>query len=323
MSFFAILLALLIEQARPLARGNAVHAGMRSWLRWVVRKLDAGERSHGWLAWGFAVLLPSGIALLVYWLLYTVVGWPLAMLWNVAVLYVTLGFRQFSHHFTGIRDALDAGNEQEARRLLAEWRQIDASELPPREIIRHVLEFSVLAAHRHVFGVLSWFIVLAVLGLGPAGAVLYRLAEFVTRYWPHVSQRQSPSVSEVACAAAARAWGWLDWLPARITALAFAVVGSFEEAVDNWRRYESLPESEGPGGNDGLIVAATAGAINVRLGTTAMAQGTTAAQSDMPAASARYEPQLAHLRSIVGLVWRSVVLWMLLLALLTLARLIG
>ncbi|MEK9804321.1 MAG: hypothetical protein VW475_13040, partial [Curvibacter sp.] len=63
------------------------------------------------------------------------------------------------------------------RRLLAEWRQIDASELPPREIIRHVLEFSVLAAHRHVFGVLSWFIVLAVLGLGPAGAVLYRLAE--------------------------------------------------------------------------------------------------------------------------------------------------
>ncbi|MEK9803357.1 MAG: cobalamin biosynthesis protein, partial [Curvibacter sp.] len=119
----------------------------------------------------------------------------------------------------------------------------------------------------------------------------------------------------------ARAWQWVDWLPARVTALAFAVVGSFEDAVDNWRRYESLPESEGPGGNDGLIVAATAGAINVRLGTTAMAQGE--AQEQMPAASARHEPQLAHLRSIVGLVWRSVVLWMLLLALLTVARLIG
>ena len=34
-------------------------------------------------------------------------------------------------------------------------------------------------------------------------------------------------------------------------------------------------------------------------------------------------PQMAHLRSVVGLVWRSVVLWMLLLALLTLANLIG
>jgi adenosylcobinamide-phosphate synthase len=323
MSFFSLLLALMIEQARPLARGNAVHAGMRSWLRRVVRKLDAGESAHGWLAWSFAVLLPSFIALLVYWLLCEFVGWPVAMLWSVAVLYATLGFRQFSHHFTGIRDALEAGQEEEARRLLAEWRQIDASELPQREILRHVIEFSVLAAHRHVFGVLSWYIVLAALGLGPAGAVLYRLSEFVTRYWPHVSRRQAPTVSDAACAAAARAWWWVDWLPARITALGFAVVGSFEDAIDNWRRYESLSENEGSGSNDGLIVAATAGAINVRLGTPAMAQGETQAQADMPAASARHEPQLAHLRSIVGLVWRSVVLWMLLLALLTLARLIG
>jgi len=321
MSFFSILLALLIEQARPLARGNAVHAGMRSWLRWVARKLDAGEKSHGWLAWGVAVGVPSLIALLVYWLLLRLSGWPLAMLWNVAVLYATLGFRQFSHHFTDIRKALEAGDEDEARRLLAEWRQIDASELPRREIIRHVIEFSVLAAHRHVLGVFSWFAVLAVLGLGPAGAVLYRLSEFVTRYWPHVSRRQAPSVSEATCAAAARAWQLVDWVPARVTALGFAVVGSFEEAIDNWRRYESLPESEGAGHSDGLLVAATAGAINVRLGTTAMAEGES--QADMPAAAARNEPQLAHLRSVVGLVWRSVVMWMLLLALLTLARLIG
>ncbi len=34
-------------------------------------------------------------------------------------------------------------------------------------------------------------------------------------------------------------------------------------------------------------------------------------------------PQMAHLRSVVGLVWRSVVLWMLLVALLTLANLVG
>jgi adenosylcobinamide-phosphate synthase len=321
MSFFSILLALLIEQARPLARRNAVHAGMRSWLRWVVRKLDAGEPTHGWLAWGVAVGVPSLIAMLVYWLLTIFVGWPLALMWNVLVLYATLGFRQFSHHFTDIRKALEAGDEEQARRLLAEWRQIDASELPQREIIRHVIEFSVLAAHRHVLGVFTWFTVLAVLGLGPAGAVLYRLSEFVTRYWPYVGRRQAPSVSEATCVASARAWQWIDWLPARLTALGFAVVGSFEDAVDNWRRYESLPESTGMGGNDGLIVAATAGAVNVRLGTMTMAQGES--QAEMPAASARNEPQLAHLRSIVGLVWRSVVMWMLLLALLTLARLIG
>jgi adenosylcobinamide-phosphate synthase len=105
------------------------------------------------------------------------------MVWSVVVLYATLGFRQFSHHFTAIRDALEAGDEMRARQLLALWQRVDASELPRSEIVRHVIEYSVLAAHRHVFGVLAWFSVLAAFGFGPAGAVLYRMSEFVTRYW--------------------------------------------------------------------------------------------------------------------------------------------
>ncbi len=58
-----------------------------------------------------AVLLPALAALGIHWALMVLVGWPAAMVWSVAVLYVTLGFRQFSHHFTDIRDALDAGDE--------------------------------------------------------------------------------------------------------------------------------------------------------------------------------------------------------------------
>lgn len=316
MSFFSILLALLFEQARPLARGNLVHAGMRGWVRWVIRNFDAGQKSHGWLAWGFAVVGPSLVALIIYWLLLGLIGWPLAMLWNVAVLYATLGFRQFSHRFTDIRKALDEGDEQRARGLLAEWQQIDAAELPRQEIIRHVIEHSVLAAHRHVFGVLCWFSLLVVLGLGPAGAVFYRLAEFVSRYWPYLSNRQKQTVSPAARNAASTAWHVVDWLPARVTALNFAVVGSFEDAIDNWRHYEALPD----GDNDGVIVAATAGAINVHLGSTVAA---TDGDQERAPASSRPAPELAHLRSIVGLVWRSVVMWMALMALLTLARLLG
>jgi adenosylcobinamide-phosphate synthase len=105
------------------------------------------------------------------------------MLWNVAVLYVTLGFRQFSHHFTRIRDALDAGDEFAARQALADWQQVDASEVPRSEVVRHVIEYSVLAAHRHVFGVLFWFSILSALGLGPLGAILYRMAEYLSRAW--------------------------------------------------------------------------------------------------------------------------------------------
>jgi adenosylcobinamide-phosphate synthase len=316
MSFFSILFALLLEQARPMARGNPVHVSMRGWVRWVIRSFDAGRTSHGWLAWALAVVGPALTALIIYWLLHALIGWLVAMLWSVAVLYATLGFRQFSYHFTDIRRALDEGDEARARSLLAEWQQIDAGELPRQEIIRHVIEHSVLSAHRHVVGVLVWFSVMAALGLGPAGAVFYRLAEFISRYWPYLSSRQGQPVSKAACDAAGKAWRLVDWVPARITALFFAAVGNFEDAIDNWRNYETLPDAD----NDGVIVAATAGAVNVRLGQRVATAGEEQAST---AAANRQEPELAHLRSIVGLVWRSVVMWMALLALLSLARLLG
>ncbi len=332
MSFFAILFALLLEQVRPLARNNPIHAGLRVWARWVSRNFDAGKSHHGWVSWGLAVGLPTGIALAVHWLLMLFLGWPFAVLWSAVLLYITLGFRQFSHHFTGIRDALDAGDESRARDLLARWQQVDASELPRSEIVRHVIEYSVLAAHRHVFGVLAWFSVLAALGLGPAGAVLYRSSEFISRYWRHRSREPHQVASDALQAVSASAWSAVDWLPARITALGFAVVGSFEDAIDSWRNHaQRFPDD-----NDGVILSATSGAINVRLGGEVLKTRTLpfpgggdmeeeAVQEASSAADSTpgREPEPAHLAQVVGLVWRSVVMWLVLLALLTLARLLG
>ena len=328
MSFIAVLLALLLEQARPLGRGNPVHASLRAWVRWSTRNFDAGQSFHGWLAWGFAVGGPSLASLAIYWLLDAFLGWPAAMIWSVAVLYATLGFRQFSFHFTQIRDALADADEERARELLASWQQTDASDLPRSEIVRHVIEHSVLSAHHHVFGVLAWFSVLAAFGFGPAGALLYRLSEFVARYWQHKSNTHHQPVSEALQQTATDAWVAIDWVPARITAISFAVVGSFEEAIDGWRNYE--PRFEGD--NDGIVLAATSGAVNIRLGgpvnqavfpvdgTRAVPQGTTGVPNE---STAGQTPELAHLAVIVGLVWRTVVMWMVLLALLTLARLLG
>ncbi len=322
MSFSAILLALLLEQARPLGPGNSAHAALRAWVRLACNNFDAGRHPHAWLAWSVAVLTPSLAAMAIHWLLVATVGWFIAILWSVAVLYVSLGFRQFSHHFTDIRDALEAGDEAEARNLLAAWRQIDARELGRSEIVRQVIEHSVLAAHRHVFGVLAWFSVLAALGLGPAGAVLYRLSEFVPRYWAHQGEAQQHPVSDALLTAARQVWHVVDWVPARITALGFAVVGSFEEAIDAWRNYVQTQGDQAD--QDGIILAATSGAVNVRLGSTRFEPQTSGDNGTPPAPEALgQEPQVAHLRSIVGLVWRSVVLWMVLLALLSLARLLG
>jgi adenosylcobinamide-phosphate synthase len=318
MSFLAILVALLLEQARPLTRGNPVHNGVQAWVRWITLNLDAGSQSHGWLAWSFTVLVPMLMTSAVYWALITILGWTAAVIWNVFVLYATLGFRQFSYHFTGIRDALEEGDEKLARTLLARWQQINADDLPRSEIVRQVIAHSVLAAHRHVFGVLAWYSVLAALGLGPAGAVLYRLSDLVARYWSHHGNSLHQPVSNALQSVSVVIWLAVDWLPARVTALGFAVVGSFEDTIDSWRNADQGRGSD----NDNVILAATAGAINLNLRPIFM--GPVPSQIERRSAPrVGQPPELAHLRAIVGLVWRTVVMWMLLLALLTLARLLG
>jgi adenosylcobinamide-phosphate synthase len=329
MSFFAVLFALLIEQLKPLPRDNWVHHRLVGWVGWVGRNFDAGKAHHVWVVWCVSVLLPVlGVALLYHGV--ARLGVVAAMLLNVAVLYFTLGFRQFSHYFTDMRDALERGDEDEVRRLLTEWLHLDTSELPRTEVLRHVVEHALLAAHRHVFGVFFWFIVCAALGLGPAGAVLYRMAEFVTRYWGYRQRSLDAPANLRLLAAAQHLFGLIDAVPARLTAFGFAVVGNFEEAVNGWRREAGLWQQP----NEGIILAAAAGAVGVQLGGDA-APGVTPDRSKTfsagvqpgvgRAAGSTSGVQLSsgHLQSIVGLVWRSVVLWMLLLALLTLANIVG
>ena len=328
MSVFAVLFALIIEQFKPLPRDNWVHHTLVSWVDWTGRNFDAGRERHAWVVWGVSVLAP-GLLLTAAYL--AVHRWSvlLALLFNVGVLYLTLGFRQFSHYYTDIRDALERGDENEARRLLAEWRHLDASELPRTELLRHVIEHSLLAAHRHVFGVFFWFVLMCSLGLGPLGAVLYRMAEFANRYWTFPSKSLGVPANERLMMVSQRLFGLIDHLPSRLTAFGFAVVGNFEEAINAWRRDASLWKHD----NEGVILASAAGAVGVQLGGAA-APGVTPDRSRSfeagPTEDAAAEgstggdpPQMGHLRSVVGLVWRSVVLWMLLVALLTLANLIG
>ena len=151
MSFFAVLFALLIEQLKPLPRGNPVHDLLTAWMRWTGRNFDAGRDHHAWVVWGVTVGVPSALAFAIF-LGLAHVSVFLGLLWNVAVLYLSLGFRQFSHYFTDIRDALESGDERRARELLAEWRHLDASELPRSELLRHVIEHSLLAAQRFAAG---------------------------------------------------------------------------------------------------------------------------------------------------------------------------
>lgn len=329
MSFFAVLFALALEQLKSLPRDTAVHGLAVTWCRWTARNFDAGQVNHARAVWVLSVGVPAVLVAALHLL----VG-PFSLLLDlalqVAVLYLTLGFRSFSHHITDIRLALERGDERTARGLLSEWLHLDASELPRTELLRHVIEHGILAAHRHVFGVFFCFVVFSALGLGAAGAVFYRMAEFMSRYWSYRSMSLQAATSEHLQEVSAQAFSWVDHLPARLTAFGFAVVGNFEEAVNAWRRDAHRWRHA----NEGIILASAAGAVGIQLGGHA-APGVTPDRSKTFATGAVQEavesigstagaiPVLGHLATVVGLVWRSVVLWMLLLALLTLANLIG
>src|SRR4051812_37557143 len=94
----AIIAALVMEQWRPLSDRHAVTAALGGWAHWLEQSFNGGERRHGIVAWTVAVLPPVALTLVAHAALYRVHP-LLAFVFNIAVLYLTLGFRQFSHHF--------------------------------------------------------------------------------------------------------------------------------------------------------------------------------------------------------------------------------
>ncbi|TMG72678.1 MAG: CobD/CbiB family protein [Betaproteobacteria bacterium] len=288
MSFFSLVAALLLEQWRPLADRRYLFSPVARYATFLERQFNAGEAQQGATAWLLAVLPP-------------VLG---AWLVNAAALYLTMGFRQRSHYFTDIHLALKENDVARAREILSEWRGVSCANLDRETVTRLAIEEALVASHRHVFAVVFWFLVLP----GPAGAILYRLAMFLERRW---SASAVPELERFGHFAR-RAFAVLDWLPVRFTAAAFAVVGDFEDAVYCWRTQAAT----WPDPALGIVLASGAGAIGVKLGMPIVEGGEVL---DRPELGLGDPADTAHLDSTVGLVWRALVMWLVLLALVALA----
>ena len=313
MTFLSILCALLIEQLKPLRADNPIYAEIKAFATRMESWFNAGHARHGRTGWCLmmaALMIPTT---LIYWILIHYKLTLVAFAWNIVIVYLTLGFRHYSHYFTSIQLALSAGDEATARTLLAEWTRQDTAGMEVSEIARIAVERSLIATHRNVFGVFFWFL----MPLGPACAVMYRVAEYLARAWNEPEHMRNEAFGQFA----ARAFYWIDWIPVRLTAVAFAVVGNFEDAIYAWRNFADRWQDEAIG----IILSAGGGAMGVRLGTplenagrvlpvdAAMVDTTDIETDSLPGE----EPSIRALQSTVGLVWRALLLWMLLLLLLS------
>ena len=317
MTLFSILFALVLEQFRPLRRDNTIYGWVIALATKVEQSFNAGRAEHGRLGWIVIMALLVLPTLMIYWLLgaFSVIA---QLVWTILIVYLTLGFRHYSHYFSAIQIALNESNLPEARRLLAEWIRTDTSEMDAQEIVRLAVERALITTHHHVFGVFFWLL----MPIGPAGAVLYRVAEYVARGWNQPDHLKDEPFGQFA----RRAFQVIDWVPARLTAIAFAIVGNFEDAVYAWRHFARRWQNE----SEGIILAAGSGAMGVRLGTP-VEYAPDLPKVDIAALESNpdleilpgEEPSLRALQSTVGLIWRALLLWILLLLMVSVANWLG
>ena len=283
MSFLAALFALLLDQVlrhlEPVRdpRWFRVYAEAFAGL---LRSAEAGRAASGAV---LAVLVPAVVALFLGDLLNHI--WEgFGFIFAAAVFWFCLGPRDLHHQVQGYIDAVQANDEARAASVAAEVLEV-APPASPTERTQAVTQKVFKEANARQFGVLFWFGV-----LGPAGAVLYRCADLLKR-------RPTPGESVEAGATAARLLGVLDWIPAHLTALGYALAGSFEDAVSDLKAYYHDCRLHFFQVSDDVLVFSGLGAVR---------------------ATAVEETGITRLKSALGLVRRTLIIWVAVYALLTL-----
>ncbi|MFI4925085.1 MAG: CobD/CbiB family protein [Vicinamibacteria bacterium] len=319
MTLLAIIAALALEQWHAPGWRVAIERAFVRHARRLERLFNGGTATQGTVAAAIAVVPPVAVAGLAWWALATL--HPLAgFALNVLVLYAMMGFRRFSHAVSAIVAAFNAGDVPAARRALAAWRGNVSSELSSGDIARLAIERGLVDAYRQVFAVLFWFAVLP----GPMGAVLYRVTARLAHEWaePHAGADTTPLVRERDRfgAPVRRLLALLDWLPVRLTAIAFAAVGDFEDAIASWRTQAASWSREAGGASMGIVLASGAGALGVMLGGALPAPGGEPEWRPELGMGEPVEPDL--LPAAVGLVWRALILWLAVILLVTVAHLL-
>ncbi|CAH1746880.1 Cobalamin biosynthesis protein CobD [Thauera humireducens] len=296
MSFALILVAkfaagLLADRLFGEVRRFHPLVGFGRWARAVedaVRRIVGEHRLAGLLAWALAVLPWVALALIAR-AAHPLAHWPV----DIALLYFSLGGRSLAEHAEAVAAPLAAGNLAAARERVGWIVSRDTRELDPAGVARAGTESVLENGNDAVFGALFWFL----LG-GGAGVLLFRLANTLDAMWGY----RTPRYLRFGWAAA-RIDDVLNALPARLTALTYALLGNTRRALACWR--VQAPAWDSP--NAGPVMAAGAGALGVALGGGAIYHGQ---WEERPPLGEGPAPDAGSLRAAIALVRRGTLLWL-------------
>ncbi len=252
------------------------------------RRVLGASRPAGVAAWALAVLPWVALAL---WLrgLHPLAHWPV----DVALLYFALGGRSLAEHALAIAVPLAAGELSLARERVGWIVSRETAALDAEGVARAATESVLENGNDAVFGALFWFVV-----AGGAGALAFRLANTLDAMWGY----RSPRYLHFGWAAA-RLDDLFNALPARLTALTYALLGRTRRALACWRTQGRAWDSP----NAGPVMAAGAGALGVRLGGAAVYHGRA---EDRPVLGEDRPADAASITEAVALVRRGARWWL-------------
>jgi len=290
-----VLLAVALDRFVPDRQGFKPFAWYRDWAESVEERFNGGKRAHGVGAVLLAIVPIVAVVALAR-LFLNELGWVLRFLFDVFALYLCLDVFRLGKTANHVADALVAGDTQEANAQLRELTGKSAPELNEASIARATVEGVLKQGNSLVVSPIFWFIVLWPFGLGPLGAVLQRLSSILDMLWGHRYER----FAEFGWAAA-RFDDLLGWVPARITALSYALMGSFEDALHCWRKRMGAWSDI----NSGPLLASGFGAMHMQT----FEPGADLGEYDDRAVET-VVPDASHVQRVVALVWRVLLLWL-------------
>lgn len=289
MTFLTVLISLVFERMAGTHRPHRRHDGFGGYCQWIVNKPVFGAVLAN--AWGAALILSPWLVA-VFWLqqLADAAGFLLALPFSVLVLVMSIGPRDLGDDAEGFISARDSGDQDRAD---AAARTLCLTELPETEPRRSyaIARAVVVLANRRVMGPVVGFVV-----FGPVGAAAYRLIHvmherLLANDHPAGLVRGTATLRRIA-----------DWLPARVTAVGYAMAGNFDAVAHAWRTFDHHPTEDALDEADALLAHAGLGALD-----------TFPDDADDLAGDAGVPPDVGMIPPVVedamALVWRSIAMW--------------
>ncbi|ARU56795.1 cobalamin biosynthesis protein CobD/CbiB [Oleiphilus messinensis] len=210
------------------------------------------------------------------------------------LLYLCIGRHSLIAHAMAIYTPLKLKQKEEARTKLSLIVSRDTSAMNEQQIVTGTIESVLENGNDGVFAPLFWFLV-----GGIPGVLFYRMVNTLDAMWGYKTDRYLHFGW-----AAARLDDVLNWIPARVSALFYALLGRTGQAIKCWHAQARFCESP----NGGVVMCTGAGALDIKLGGTAVYHGQV---KNKPAMGSAITPGVDDILRAINLVNMTTMLWVL------------